>query len=248
MHKEFGGSAKFAYLSIMFLAVSMAMATGLQGCNQLPVADAKPQVGSYPGDLSWNATAGREEWTVFVHGLMKNELLPVFDRAGDIEKFCPKYKQLSDDKRALVASEIVSAVAKFESGWRPTTRMKEPSSGFPKPDPVTGLPVYSEGLLQLSYQDSRNYAKRGTYCDGIRWDKDKSLSPTDPKKTILQPLINLNCGVNILAHLVKRDGVIAQGSGSASKGGADYWSVLREGSSHHLNEIRLMVRRISGCG
>lgn len=238
---------RYVYVLVMFIAFAAAFSVSLPGCKHLPEAPAEASSFAYPGNLSWNASPGREEWTTFVHGIMLHELLPAFDQASDIALFCPKYAQLNDGKRAFVAAEIVSAIAKFESNWRPTTRMKEPSSGFPKPDPVTGQPVYSEGLLQLSYQDSKNYSRRGSYCDGIDWSKDKNLGASDPKKTILQPLINLNCGVHILGYLVKRDGVIAKGAGSSSKGGAAYWSVLREGASHHLNEIRLMVRRIPGC-
>jgi hypothetical protein len=61
-------------------------------------------------------------------------------------------------------------------------------------DPVTGKQVASEGLLQLSYQDVPNYGSVLKYplCK-IQWSKDKSLSVTDPKKTILDPYINLEC-------------------------------------------------------
>ncbi|MEN0057917.1 MAG: hypothetical protein AAGB31_03715 [Bdellovibrio sp.] len=59
-------------------------------------------------------------------------------------------------------------------------------------DLVTGKQVVSEGLLQLSYQGVPNYGATLKYplCR-IEWSKDKNLAATDSKKTILDPLINL---------------------------------------------------------
>jgi hypothetical protein len=68
-----------------------------------------------------------------------------------------------------------------------------------KIDPVTGKAVHSEGLLQLSYEDEKRYG-----CD-FDWDKDKTLPPNNPAKTILQLKNNLDsCPCNVVVTVSVR--------------------------------------------
>ncbi len=54
----------------------------------------------------------------------------------------------------------------------------------------------SEGLLQLAYADHDRYG-----CDFNR-QMDRSLDENDPRRTILQPKNNLECGVKILVNQI----------------------------------------------
>ena len=131
-------------------------------------------------------------------------------------------------------AELISAVAFHESGWKPTSRMKEPGLGT---DPVTGQTVWSEGLLQLSYQDTE-WAR---FCR-FDWNRDKDLAPNDPAKTILDPALNLDCGVRILAGQIHRTHFVVLASGV-------YWSVLKEGGNHtKVAEIAAMTKKLPFCG
>ena len=128
-------------------------------------------------------------------------------------------------------------MAYFESGWKPTSRMTETTMGI---DPVTGKQVESEGLLQLSYQDVPNYGSvlKFPACK-IDWQKDKSLSAIDPKKTILDLYINLECGLRILGSQIKKKGSAILSSGV-------YWSVLKEGGKY--SKVESIIDMITKTG
>lgn len=192
--------------------------------------------------LSWEkGHPERKEWTDLTASLVR-ENLSTFSNASDVTEFCPKYKQLDDNGKVHVWSELVSSISKFESAWNPASRYVEKSMGT---DLITGKKVVSEGLLQLSYQDEKNYPDVAA-CKDFNWSADKNLADNDPNKTILSARINLNCGIGILVQLVKRKGVIAQDS--PYRGAPQYWSVTRGGSSHHKSEIIAMVQKgITSC-
>lgn len=155
------------------------------------------------------------------------------DKAQDTTRFCPNYPNLSHSERINFWGQLFAAISYFESGWRPTTRFHESTMGI---DPVTKNPVYSEGLLQLSYQDIQ-WAK---WCQ-FDWAIDKHLSPTDPRKTIFDPYKNLSCGVGIMARQIRRRGLIVLSTGV-------YWAVIREnGRFQKLNQIVNIVKRHEYC-
>ena len=70
----------------------------------------------------------------------------------------------------------------------------------------------------------------------------KDAPPVKNAKSLEDPLVNLRCGVRIMCTLVAKDGVIASSDGGRHRGGARYWSVLRVGAGHHLDEIRTAAR------
>jgi len=153
--------------------------------------------------------------------------------ARDIRTFAPEYQAATDDEKTAIWAEIISAVAWFESTWNPCERYAEPGMGI---DTVTGEPVYSEGLLQLSYQDVKNYPHLEIPFD---WDRDKLLARTDCSKSILDPLKNITAGVSILADQVKRERAIVLKH--------PYWSTLGDPSEWHesrIEEIAAMVRKL----
>ncbi len=103
-------------------------------------------------------------------------------------------------------------------------------------DKVTGEPVYSEGLLQLSYQDVLSYPHLGLPFD---WNADKVLVRTDCSKTILDPLKNITGGIAILAEQIRRQGMIVLKH--------PYWSTLGDPSiwtASKVAKIIDMVRKL----
>ncbi|MVM39353.1 transglycosylase SLT domain-containing protein [Spirosoma sp. HMF3257] len=173
--------------------------------------------------LSWDVVASRKNWSAELLQAIKTNKA-VLD-AGKMENFITGYQELSADLQIKCWAELIVAMAKFESDWNPHSIYHE----------LPPLGVDSVGLLQLSYEDQNLYA----------------LEPLNREQRNLEdPLVNLRCGVKILAHLVAKDSVIADtiivDNHRKYKGAARYWSVLREGDKHHLNDIRHLVQHNVG--
>lgn len=170
-------------------------------------------------------------WSAFTFQIIGAEvaraLLPGTD---DIRDFCPEYNNLRDAQRVNFWAFLVSAIAKYESGFNPQARNLEDGT-----DDVTGKRTYAEGLLLLSYKDIRKYA----FC-AFDWEKDKNLSLTDKARSILDPVKNLDCGIKILATHVDELKKIAHAS--------NYWKVLRpNGIKSRLAEIQAAARALPFC-
>ncbi|GIL18428.1 MAG: hypothetical protein BroJett040_21790 [Oligoflexia bacterium] len=185
--------------------------------------------------LSWESPKRPDavNWSTHAFQVVDKEVFDKLDKASDADFFCPKYKWLERNQRVNFWGQLFSAVSYYESGYDPTSRMQETTMGS---DPITGKPVYSEGLLQLSYQD----IQWAPYCE-FDWSKDKNLSPTDPKKTILSPYKNLSCGIKIMARQIASKGSIILRSGV-------YWAVLKDGGRYEkIDEIAAITKRLSFC-
>jgi soluble lytic murein transglycosylase-like protein len=144
--------------------------------------------------------------------------LPALEQATDVSRFAPNYTALSPSRRIEVWAALFVAIARFESGYDPHNVYREPFGQD------------SVGLLQLSYEDQAAYR----------------LEPLDRRaKSLEDPLVNLRCGVKILARLVRRDGLIAAGTSlKDARGGARYWSTLWPGPRHHLADILAQTNRV----
>jgi len=101
--------------------------------------------------------------------------------------------------------KVIVEMAYYESGWKTTTQYKENFKD------QKGNYIISRGLLQLSIESSRGYK-----C------------PFSTEQDIHNPKLNLECGVMILNKWVGQDVRIAGKVDGGWKGGARYWSVLRE--------------------
>ncbi|MBX2993290.1 MAG: hypothetical protein KF681_00650 [Bdellovibrionaceae bacterium] len=171
-----------------------------------------------PVPLSWESPnkPERKLWSAFVlQQLEKN--FEVLDQAVDIERFCRRYERLSKPERLNVWGLLVAQMSLHESSWKPTTRMQETTMGV---DKITGARVFSEGLLQLSYQDI-SWMKSCRFD----WNQDRFLGPRDPKKTILDPYRNLECGIDILVRQIARYKRVVMTNNV-------YWAILREGGKY----------------
>jgi hypothetical protein len=153
----------------------------------------------------------------------------------DVRKFCPRFYTMSEvDKRAFWAY-FFQALAGAEAGLNPTTRVRQPEPEVSKIDPVTRRTARTEGLLQLSYEDEKRYS-----CD-FNWEKDKTLAPNDPAKSILQPKNNLECGVKILSNqiITEKKPLLWQ---------SGYWSTLQPGRKSYRVFAKEMINPPLACG
>ena len=218
---------------------SAANGNGATGTPEEPPTEVPPvtEPAYKPQALAWETkVAGSAAWSQAIYDVIQSEEPQMLGQnvADDVETYCPKYRTLSDDQRLNFWGQLFAAVAKYESGWKPSSRMVETTMGT---DPLTGRQVASEGLLQLSYQDENSYKLD---C-GFDWTKDKLLSDTDPKKTIFDPKNNLRCGIKIMARQLKNKRAIGLSSGV-------YWAVLKVGGKYtKISEISAITKTLTFC-
>lgn len=181
--------------------------------------------------------------------------------AARMRRFCPKWAIMGVEARARFYADLLFAIAGAESRWKRTAMYKEtgiidPRTGRQAIDSITGYPIISEGLLQLSYTDMRNYPAVGRLACTFEWNKDKAAFVDDlaasgnkksfhsqhPERSILNPYVQLTCGVHVLNTLVSRhpgkDFVFVAGR---------YWSTMRAGNSHFIEIVQSLKARESAC-
>ena len=182
--------------------------------------------------LSWEyKVTEAKDWSTFVFEKVE-KLFDKFSQCEDINWFRPDYNSLTKKQQINVWGELISAISKFESEWKPWSYMIETTMNI---DPVTGTQVKSEGLLQLSYQDKKNYSMLTSRFD---WEADKNKANNDKTRTILDPIINLEFGIEILARQIEKRKKIALEKGV-------YWAVLKlNGRYSRLPEIIKMVKSL----
>jgi len=147
----------------------------------------------------WDGRPGATGWATATHEALTGPGAALLAaNPSDAALFCANFASLSAVDREQFWITLISAVAKRESGFNPTTRYDEP-----------GLDEDSIGLMQLSLGDARIY--------GCSFTSEADIS--DPAK-------NLECAVRIMTRLIPRAGMIG-GAGNII-GAAAYWSTLRD--------------------
>jgi hypothetical protein len=152
-----------------------------------PIAEKKAELGAEPGTETWDTA-----WDRIVEEALPADMVFSSRAARDVRPFCPRFAHLSPGDRRAFWAYFFQALAGAEAGLKPTTNVRHTEPEVAVKDGVTHRMVRSEGLLQLTYMDSKRYD-----CD-FDWQVDKDLKEHDPEKTILQPKNNLECGVKIL--------------------------------------------------
>jgi len=193
-----------------------------------------PYVIARPVPLAWESSDLPEAklWSKYAYSVI-NQYFDELDKAQDVQAFCPKYPELNRDEKIMAWADIMVGISYRESGYDPLNRTLEEGGGI---DDITEQPVYSEGLLQLSYQDIDS----NPYCL-FDWEKDKTLALNDPHRTILNPYNNLYCGIRTMADLVRDNKTII-----VSQGG--YWSTIQAGVVHgQLKNVEKLVKKLPFC-
>lgn len=199
----------------------------------------------YESDANFQKRLPRMKlWTAKLYELIAKETTLVSSHPIDAEFFCANYKNLGTNQKMNFWAQLIAAISYRESEWVPTSRMREPKEYVKIPgtnktklafniDHVTGQPVVSEGLMQLSYQDSSSYSQWFD-CE-FSWKNDRNLAPNSPDKSILAPYRNLRCGLRILNHKVKINNEISTPR--------TYWSVLRPTDSNKNSKVPWLAKQ-----
>lgn len=197
----------------------------LKTAPQTPIAIKKEELGKQ----TWNP-----EWDKIVEEALPPEMLSA-RAARDVRGFCPRFGQMQEANKREFWAYFFQALAGAEAGLKPTTNVRHTEPALVRKDTVTGRLIRSEGLLQLTYMDSQRYG-----CD-FDWEHDKSLPEHDPRKTILQPVNNLACGVKILDHQIidQRHPLLWRDS---------YWSTLQPGTISYRVFAKQMGNVPRSCG
>lgn len=197
----------------------------LKPAPSTPIAEEKAKLGD---DETW-----RPEWDATIEMALPRELLePKMGRT--VQQFCPHFRSMSEPDRRAFWAYFFQALSAAEAGLKPTSNVQHTEPQVAVTDLVSHRTVRSEGLLQLTYEDSRRYG-----C-AFDWSADKHLEEHDPNKTILQPENNLLCGVNILENqvVVHRRPLITKSS---------YWSTLRPDWPGYKTFLKQMANVPSAC-
>lgn len=179
----------------------------LKPAPSTPIAEEKAILGD---DETW-----RPEWDAMIEKALPDDLLqPAMGRK--VREFCPRFSSMSLADRRAFWAYMFQALSGAEAGLKATANVQHTEPQVAVVDGVSHRMVRSEGLLQLTYEDSDRYG-----CN-FDWDWDKHLPEHDPDKTILQPRNNLLCGVSILDNqlVVQKKPLLSNSS---------YWSTLRPG-------------------
>lgn len=180
------------------------------GCVTEPKAPDVPKTGPVdeePGEIL--AKGWSKDYTKYIQAHVTDAML-----GFPAPSFCPKFNSLSADQHKDFWAAILESTAYPESGFDRFNRYIE--HGIPGVDPVTGITVESDGLLQVSYGDA---ACRGLF--DYSGDKSKPVN----QWSIFDPYKNLHCGLNIWTALINKYG---NGPSLRSIGG-HYWSTIRDG-------------------
>ena len=212
-NKEFAWLISFLFVTVI-LAGIVTLATGCvtkpkpTAIEKIVVTPEPETVINLPDqEKTYIAAWPDQTWTyVLAQGLDEfGKRMMAMKDFKDSSEWCPQFKTFNHEQKKQVFITLISEMARYESSFNPRTKYTE---GFYD---SKGRKVISQGLLQIS-QESANQKAYG--CEITHPDM------------LLHPGVNLLCGVRILDHWLSKDGVI----GSGTKGGARYWSVLRDSS------------------
>lgn len=180
----------------------LLLALTLAACTPVPVTPTTPPVVPTPGIVS---DFPNKAWNDLALTAINNHatgMLGVVPK--DVAEFCPNYVTLSAGDRKKFYIMLLSALAKFESNYKPTTTYTE------KFEDAKGRRVVSAGIFQLSVESGNGY-----YCN---------LKKTED---LFDPPTNFNCAARIMNKWIVTDKLIGAHAEGRWKGMARYWSPFR---------------------
>jgi hypothetical protein len=187
-----------------------------------------------------------QEYDQYIQEHLSESLLTV--PASRMVHFCPSWEKLSRRQRAQFYSDLFYSVASAESDFNSASMYVEDKLGT---DPVTGEPVVSEGLFQLSYQDVRRYGApcdfhfsqdREKFLEDLRGKTRGSLIAKHRDREILNPYRGLSCALAITEQRLR------ESPKSFDLAMAAYWSTLNPKHTEKRQTILVGLRtRSSPC-
>jgi hypothetical protein len=120
-----------------------------------PIAD--PGAPAYHRASLWARHAAHSEpWTQAVISIIRTRIHD-FERAADVEVFCPGYREASARQREICWLRLVGGVVEFESSFKPDEKPFYEGHG-----------VYSVGLLALSTGECKNAMTTRELMDPVK--------------------------------------------------------------------------------
>lgn len=181
----------------------------------------------------WNRSIGNEVtpqltfWTEHLYSEVSKAKNLISVNPKGIRHLCPNYVNLTQEKRILFWTRLISIIASYESSYNPRTTYNEPT--------MNG--VKSVGLLQLSNLSS---AIPEYQCSSVvpkEVSQNRSLLKENKYKKIItqnlmDPKKNLSCGVRIMNYWIGRDEVMVDNIKDTDgvrywRGLARFWGVFR---------------------
>lgn len=210
--------------SFCLLSLSLLLCQATKPAPPTPIDAKKAELGGKTWDPEWDQIVEQA-----IPADMLSSRVP-----HDVRNFCPRFYTMSDTDKRVFWAYFFQALAGTEAGLNPTTRVRHTEPEVAVIDRVSHHAVHSEGLLQLTYEDSERYG-----CD-FDWEHDRQLPAKAPDKTILQPKNNLECGVKILDNQI-----ITQHRGLISK--KSYWSTLQPRTVPYRTFRKQMINPPAAC-
>jgi hypothetical protein len=174
------------------------------------------------GGTAWNP-----QWDQIIEKALPPEMLSSQVPRG-VRRFCPRFYEMSKTDKRTFWAYFFQGLAGAEAGLNPNTSVRHT-------DPEGAPAMRSEGLLQLAYADRERYG-----CD-FNPQMDRSLAENDPRRSILQPKNNLECGVKILVNqIIVRHKPLLTPSG--------YWSTLHPSGPSFDVFAKQMTNPPDACG
>jgi hypothetical protein len=173
----------------------------------LPIIPVEPGITTptIGANFDWN----NDEWSGNL--MMSLRLKNIFmQKPKDIKEYCPQYDELDELHKLCFWGHLAVAMAKKESNYNSRTQFVENFNDS------QGRPVISRGLFQMSFESANQRAYNCNF-----------KTPQE----LHDPILNIKCMTNILYHWVSNDQRIGGKESGEWKGGARYWSVLRNNAN-----------------
>lgn len=183
---------------------------------------AEPVVPRWEADVQMPKLAERKLWSQFTRDFIDHNAPALVEGPKDVTSFCPHYFEFNRDQRLDFWVYFMSSISELESSFVPTDSTPEYTLGY---DAVTHNMVRSEGLMQVSYQDSHY-----PYCNKFRWNEDQNKDPSDSSKSIFDYKLNLSCGIGIINFIAQNTHLLVVSDNT-------YYDVLRERETNWGEDI-----------
>lgn len=182
----------------------------LIGCATQQPIEQKPVNVTPKKNLAWGQPAWDET-------LLSSIDIMVYEKAKDLETFCPKWLSLSLDEKFKTVGEFYVELAKRESDWSPDASSVDVGQ---KSNPDS----WSIGLFQMSVVDQQNYKMPLGY----------------DYAELLKPIPNIKLAVKIMELNISKYSLIVLPRGRA------YWAPLMEnGKYNQVKEIAKAVQALN---
>lgn len=238
------------WLWFFILVVIAYFLSGVIGCNTLnkpdqslvlPVINSpipRPTVTPIAVTVSYPQKGWISDYDDYIKGMVTERMLNQPNIR--MTQFCDAWPTMNVDQKKQMYADLLYSIAYPESNYNNLNIYLESTMSK---DELTGLPTMSEGMEQLSYQDTKTY---GSGC-AFDWKKDYKNLKDDidhgrsysahPERDTLNPYLNLKCAMTIIDFHLKisskefADSLAQYWYTMNRKHGEDYsmvWSKMRE--------------------